>query len=93
MTNEKEINNKLFEEELETKISDLFKIKGVLYSEGINKFEKSLNIINGFIKFLEELKLGHKEIEEFSEEEAAINQILNSIDRFIENIKKEMGLN
>lgn len=90
---EKEINNKLFEKELETKINDLLKIKGVLYSEGISKFEKSLNIINGFIKFLEELSLGYKDIEEYSEEENTINEILNNIDRFINNIKKEMGLN
>lgn len=79
-------------EDLNKNINELYKIKGILFNEGEVKFEKSINIINSFIIFMEELKTGHKEIEENSDEEFTINEILNQIEAFIKKLKKEYGI-
>ncbi len=77
--------------ELNKNIKDLLNIKRILYTEGEEKFQKSLFILDSYIIFLEDLKKEYDYIEENTEEEVIINNILNNIEEFINKINKELG--
>lgn len=72
--------------------NDLNKIKSILYNEGEYKFEKTIYILNGFIKFIEELKNNYEEIEVGSDDEYIINNILDKIKETIDRLKEDIGI-
>lgn len=72
--------------------NDLNKIKSILYNEGEYKFEKTIYILNGFIKFIEELKNNYEEIEVGSDDEYIINNILDKIVEKIDRLKEDIGI-
>lgn len=79
-------------EELNVMELELNKIKGILYNEGEYKFEKTLLILNGFIKFIEELKVIYEDIEDGSDDEYVINNILRNINEAIKLLKENIGI-
>lgn len=77
--------------EINKNVNDLLNIKRILYTEGEEKFQKSLFILDSYIIFLEDLKKEYDFIDENSEEEIIVNNVLNNIEDFINKINLELG--